>query len=154
MRLDTCLLADAADATPDGKLFIHGGGISRITPPVLPWVHPTIAVVLRFEMDDEDPGRAHVLTIDLRTASDESVLPDPPSLTLNLGRPTTVAGEPAYAQAAIQLAGLKFETAGLYHFSVVLDGEEIASPRLAVIAPGELRRSPNRAARRSSSRPK
>lgn len=51
MILESLLLADNA-AAAGGKLYVHGGGITRITPPTLPWVQPLLTVVLRLLADD------------------------------------------------------------------------------------------------------
>jgi hypothetical protein len=71
MELETILLADAA-STAEGKLYVHGGGLTRLTPPMLPWLHPQITVVLIFRTDEADLGQTRRLQLTL-TAPDESL---------------------------------------------------------------------------------
>src|SRR5262245_50313329 len=98
MRLDTCLLADAATTTPDGKVFIHGGGITRLTPPTLPWTHPMLALVLRFELEEDDPGTSHQISLGLNSPAGEEMLTPAPELDVHPTPTKAVEGEESYLQ--------------------------------------------------------
>jgi hypothetical protein len=45
MRLNFAFLAQAAELVPDGRFFVLGGGIDRITIPSFPGVIPSLALV-------------------------------------------------------------------------------------------------------------
>lgn len=154
MRLDTCLLADAATATPDGKLFIHGGGISRITPPVLPWTHPLLAVVLRFELEAGDADRTHELALALVSPKGDQMLSPVPTLEVPPQRTRAVEGEESYLQAALQFATIPFASEGIYTLEVRVDGANVRSVPLAVVAPQtpQAPSASNRAERRAAKR--
>jgi hypothetical protein len=149
MRLDTCLLADAATTTPDGKVFIHGGGITRLTPPALPWTHPMLALVLRFQLDDGDPGTSHKITLGLTSPAGEEMLRPAPELDVRTTPTRAVPGEESYLQTTLQFGGIPIATAGIYRLGVQLDGEPLRELPIAVIAPGPaLSRAERRAAKR------
>lgn len=151
MRLDTCLLADAATGTPDGKLFIHGGGISRLTPPTLPWTHPMLALVLRFELASDDADRTHEIEVALVSPQGDQMLSPSPKIEVPRQHLNAVEGEELYLQAALQLGGITFASEGIYSMDVRLDGKKVRSLRLAVVAreAPQLPHAPNRAERRA-----
>lgn len=135
MRLDFMLLADAATASPDGKLFIHGGGVSRIMAPMLPWTQPQIVLVARFEMDqDDDYETPHELQVSA-TDPDGAVLVPPSRLGVPpQPRPESIEGEERYMNMALGLASLMFGREGVYRFELRLDGELVRSLPLVVVA--------------------
>ena len=63
MILRSLLLADAVDVGSSGKVFIHGGAISRIFAGMIPWTHPSIAVFARLQAESEEVGDDHRLSI-------------------------------------------------------------------------------------------
>jgi hypothetical protein len=135
MRLDTCLLADAATTTPDGKMFIHGGGITRLTPPTLPWTHPTLTLVLRFELEAEDVGVAHEILLGLESPAGEAMLTPAPTIKVPGAAARAIPGEESYLQTVFQIAGIPIATDGIYRLSVALDGEPLRVLPIAVISP-------------------
>jgi hypothetical protein len=139
MRLDACLLADAATATPDGKLFIHGGGITRLTPLVLPWTHPLLGVVVRFEVEPGDNEQAHEISLRLVSPDGEQMPLPLPTITVTPERPAhAIEGEEHYVQLALGLAGITFQGDGIHVLELALNGDTIRGLRLAVIAPAQV----------------
>lgn len=136
MRLDFMLLADAATATPDGKLFIHGGGVSRLNPPSLPWTQPQLGLVARFVMDLDDYGRPHEIQLSAAAPSGTLLIPPAQLPVEPAPRPDTTAGdeEEVYMNMALGLASLTFGEEGVYRFDLRLDGELVRSLPLAVVA--------------------
>lgn len=59
MTLDFFMLADGASVA-EGKLYIHGGAITRVNPASLPSGPTLIAVVARLLIDEEDRGNPPV----------------------------------------------------------------------------------------------
>jgi hypothetical protein len=74
LRLETFLLADHAVATSDGKLYIHGGGITRINAPIIPVALPFLSIVLRFRVMLADVGE-HTLLIGFQNPQKAQLLP-------------------------------------------------------------------------------
>ena len=122
MRLGMLMLADNA-AAAEGKLYIHGGGISRITPPRLPWAHPMLTLMLRLDADDvDDLDAAHQIVVAI-VDPDGAFIVGPGDLTVE--RPTPqllLEGEPLVAYLAVTVAPVTFERAGLHEVQVDVDG--------------------------------
>jgi hypothetical protein len=162
MRLDALLLADAVSAPPDGKFYVHGGGVTRITVPHLPFDVPQLAVLVRLEIDEHEIGQAHEFGFDLRDPSGALVgpapaprfpaeLPPPPS-----GADAPIEGEPRFVVLVLNIGGIRVAHPGLYTFSFQVDRETIGSLRFVVVyKPAAANRAdvqPNRAQRRQQPR--
>jgi hypothetical protein len=133
MELDTFLLADAATVTPDGKMFVHGGGLTRIAVPALPWTQPQLALVMRFRMEESDWDAAHQLQVSLAAPDGTAVIP-PGSIEVPVGnQPETLENEESFLQIALSIASVPFLNQGIYTFRLALDGEPRGSLSLAVI---------------------
>lgn len=130
MRLDAFLVADAATAI-EGKLYVHGGGITRVTPPMLPWTHPQLALVLRFTIGSADVG-SHKLTIRLVRPDGELVF-DATS-NMPVAEPDTIdQAEETYANVVLTVGLIQFEAEGVYRFELDLDGDQVGSLGLPLV---------------------
>jgi hypothetical protein len=134
MELDTFMLADAATGTPDGKLFIHGGGITRITPPIIPWTQPQLAIVARLRMGPEDWDQEHELQLSLLDPDGALIMPPAPVTVEAPQRPDAAEGEEHYVQLAIGLASPTFAREGLYKVELRLGEKLLRSLPLRVVA--------------------
>lgn len=134
MELDTLLVADAAAATPDGKLFIHGGGITRISAPMIPWTQPQLAVVARLRMNEEDWGRVHELQITVVDPNGAFIMPPAPISVPAPPRPPAPEGEEQYVQLALGLASPTFASEGIYRLELRLGEHVLRSLPLSVVA--------------------
>jgi hypothetical protein len=74
LRFDAFLLANAA-VSERGKLYIHGGGITQILAPVLPWTHPQIALVVRIAISHDELSVPMEITIKITDPKGETTLP-------------------------------------------------------------------------------
>jgi hypothetical protein len=166
MRLDTFLLAEAASASvQDGKLYVHGGGLTRVTAPTLPFVLPQLAVAARFLVeDDEELSQSHQFRISLNDPDGSAVIPPIP-VQMEPGEPVQLPdGEERFVQFAMTFGGVVFARAGIYSFSLVLDDivqREMTLPVVALTAEelGAIMQprpapppAPNRAQRRAKKR--
>jgi hypothetical protein len=134
MRIDTFLLADAASGA-GGKLFIHGGGISRVNAPAFPFVLPQLALAARFVLDEADYGQSHRFEALVRDPTNTQIfamkpvefeIPPPPS--------SHFEGEEHALQFALNMSPLTFEDAGIYRFELRVNGELVrAMPLPAVL---------------------
>jgi hypothetical protein len=134
MELDTFMLADAATGTPDGKLFIHGGGITRITPPIIPWTHPQLAIVARLRMAAEDWDQVHELQLSLLDPGGALITPSAPITIPAPPRPPHAEGEEQYVQLALGIASPTFAVEGLYRVELRRGDDVLRSFPLPVLA--------------------
>jgi hypothetical protein len=165
MRLDALLLADAVSAPPDGKFYLHGGGITHLNVPVLPFTIPQIGVFIRLEVDEDELGDPHTFKLAM-TDPDGAFLVQPQEFAAGPIEAAPLApGEERYIAIALNLGGITFGRAGLHHFDFHIDRELARSVPLPVVpltaeqleamqtpqpAPPPI--PPNRAARRQASR--
>jgi hypothetical protein len=133
MRLDSFLLADGASAH-DGKLYLLGGGVTRINPPQLPWIHPQLALVLRLRFDHlDDVAADHTVGVSLWYPDGSSLLA-PPTFPLQREQPTTVSSdEEIYLHFVLNLGGLPLVQEGTYRIEIALDDEVVREMALPVV---------------------
>jgi len=139
-------LADSV-VSPDGKLYVQGGGWTVINTPMLPWRQPRLglAVLIKipYGLATNDP---HKLEVRLEDA-DSTVLPlgdAPPGATADgkvrrvggeftVGRPPgLLQGDEQLVAVAMNVDGLLFEKAGVYRFVIGVDGVDVKSLRFRV----------------------
>lgn len=131
MRLDFFVLADGASA-PDGKVYIHGGAITRVFPTGFP-ATTVMAAVTRLLFDaDEIGGEPRPFTIELaepeqdswQTIGDVGLVPEEPAGGAREGEDLAI----------IVVAGLviSFSRPGSYRFRVMLGSDELAVRRVYV----------------------
>lgn len=128
------LVADAA-ASFNGKLYIHGGGISRITAPLIPWHQPSLAVVARFLLDEDELGEPQRLGIRLVDPDDALVVPPAHGEATVDPSDQTVVGEEYYLQLAITLGPVLFTREGVFRFELLIDDEVVWTLPIPVVAP-------------------
>jgi hypothetical protein len=135
MRLDFFLLAEAAFGA-EGKLYIHGGGLTTITPPRVPWTHPQLAVVIGFVLDEADRERGHELNVRLIDPAGDMVLPDLEASVAETELTQHVdEDQRTVMHVSLTVAGIPMRLAGVYTFEMLLDGERIATRPLRLVAP-------------------
>ncbi len=135
MRLDLFMLADGASAA-DGKLYIHGGAITRVSPPTLPSPPIILTVVARFLVDVEELGEAAVPLTVTWTRPDGSVRLVG-SAEASRDRPEAVPQDEDLGAVMLMNTLITFDVAGRHEVSLRLgdDPDPIAVRGLLVIAP-------------------
>jgi hypothetical protein len=129
-------LAEAASAPPDGKLYIHGGGFTRIDAPAIPWALPQVAVVLRFDMRPEDFEAAYEIELLISDPTGESVVQN--RFPVPIQTPTKpLEGEEQYLQLILSFGPLVFLRVGIFTVEVKLNGASIRSASLPVVKAAE-----------------
>ncbi len=132
MELETLIVADAVSTPPDGKFYVHGGGISRLEVPMLPFPIP-LGVLLRFRIDEDDLNRSHRVALVLIGPAD---IPNVPGIEFDLAPPeeppTLAPGEEHFTQIGMQINAVAVR-AGLHHLQVDLDGERVRHVPIPVI---------------------
>jgi hypothetical protein len=130
MILRSFILADAVDVGPNGKVFIHGGAVSRIFAREFPWTHPTVAVFARLEGTRDEIGSEHSFAIRIQRDDGGEPVADVES-PFRLVEPSD-SELPPDVNFAMTFAGVRFIEAGMYHVTIEVDGEELG--RLPLLA--------------------
>ena len=114
------MLADAGYAGPDGKVFIHGGGWSRLFALTFPVTQPMVAVVLLLEVDYHEALVNHDVEV-LLTKDGEPTGPRA-VLRINVGHaPGTSPGAPAQVPIVLNFPMLSFDGPGRFDWDVIID---------------------------------
>lgn len=169
MRVDVFLLSDAATVA-EGKLYVHGGGISRINAISLP-MPVQLTLTVRVVLDAEEVPEVHRFSFSVTDPDGSHMLP-PAVLETSGDEPVEgrVEGEEIALQFTLGM-GLSFPRAGIYRFGLTVDEEHLRETRVAVVplsaeeversvqagrrtAPGDTTVLPNRAERRKQQKPK
>jgi len=154
MRLDAFILAEAATAAPDGKLYVHGGGLTRVVCPVFPFVLPQLALVARLLVDESDLEARHVFETTLVDPEGAAVVPGAPLVAEQGDVLALPDGEERFMQFAITFGGVLFARPGVHTLSFKVDEEELRRMTLPVVelASQIVEAQPNRAERRRRER--
>lgn len=127
MKIDTLLLADAATAS-EGKIYVHGGGLTNITPPFFPWTHPQLAIVFRVVVEPGDEAEDHEMVIEILDPEGAAVVPE---LKVPMPRdsipPREEEDEVIYLMGALTLAGLPLQTVGMHHVRLTVDDSDVTA---------------------------
>ena len=134
MRLDFFMVAEAATAV-DGQFYIHGGSLTNVAPPELPWVHPQLALVLRVEVDPPDEGLDHIIEIRLRDPTGREPVPALRAPVPAKDIPERLPERSIFVIAALTVAHVPFQRSGGYEFVVDIDGVEAGRERIHVHDP-------------------
>lgn len=134
MRLNALLVADAVSAPPDGKFYIHGGGLTRLTVPQMPFVVPRLALFIRLEVDADEVGTSHEFCVEFRDPQGgprgalspfTAIIPPPV--------PELVEGEERFVVITLNIAGIPIEQAGLHSLVFLIDGEVVSQTQFPVL---------------------
>ena len=137
MELTACLLADAAQQTPDGKVHILGGHWERIYTTSFPTTHPSLAVVLIFRVEYTEALDRHELRVELFK---DGQAQGPSAMGyLQLGHPATIAlGASQSVAAALTFPLVTFQSPGRYEWIIRIDGEVQGSLPLELMEASQL----------------
>ena len=130
--------------TPNGLLYVSGGGVDRITVPKsapAPWpINVAIAVQVKVPWDETN--KDHVLTIRLQDIDSQDVLlptgpdtfgPFKAEMNFKVGRPVELeTGEWQVINFGFNMPMLPMPKLGSYLFSCEIDGEELERARFKV----------------------
>lgn len=130
MQTTTALLADAATVA-QGKLFVHGGGITHLGAKKFPVRHPTITLVLVFRVEWTETSEEHPLEILLEDEDGKRRFGGKGKLTV--GRPANLpAGSAQFVPYTQTFTGLVFDKPGRFVFRVRTGDTELAELPLNV----------------------
>ena len=125
-EIEYAFLADSAQVQPGQKFHVLGGGVSRISGPALPFVHPHLSLVVGLRVVPNERNQEHDLSFAL-------VGPDGSEVANAAGK--VVAGGPPQQEdviltIAIDLWNLQLRLPGEHTLRISIDGRE--RKRLAV----------------------
>ena len=127
MEVTLALLAEAANATADGKLNIHAA-FSTLAVPQFPASIPQMVLVLRFEIEDGDWGQDRWIGVTIFDENDEVQASSDAQLTL----PSEAPGQPIAFFQMFQFVGLTFAAPGDYEAVIEIDEEAKESVLLSL----------------------
>jgi len=128
------MLADVALGHPDGKVYILGGGVEILKPPALPFVVPNISFVAKIEFTPAETGRPRVIEV-VPLDSDARQLGPPARVDITPQQNPEYPGLPVSVQIVLNIRDLPIERPQSLAFAVLVDGHEVASVPLHIIAP-------------------
>jgi hypothetical protein len=132
MRLDCLLVADAAAAL-EGKLYIHGGGITRVTPPMFPWAQPMAFCIRLLPDEDDDLGVARKLALRMTDPGGNSMLAGGEFTMPPIDETVWLAGEERSVEISVTVSNVVFPEPGLFELELLIDGVRLKHLTLPVI---------------------
>ena len=131
MELSFTLFATAAEFTPDGKLYLLGGGIEILHAPALP-VGTSLACVVRLLVSPEECGRKHTFEAEFLSPSGQPIAPSQ-QIPFQPNPHPRYPDRKAYMAFAINLPGLLLLEAGEYTVRLAVDGVKIGEALFEVV---------------------
>ena len=128
MNIQVAVLCDAATDDNNGKLNLLGA-FDTIYAQQLPVVHPQCSIALRITFPGGDEGK-HVLRVNFVDADGGSIMPDLPSIPVEVNMPGDIHF--CTRNFIVNIQQLKFEKPGLYSIDISLDDQPQASIPLMV----------------------
>ena len=132
--------------TPNGLLYMQGGGIDRVTVPLnipSPWLI-NIGLAVSISVGWDETNIEHKLAIFLKDIDGQDVLlptgpdtfgPFKAEMTFNLGRPNGLdSGEPQLLNVGFNIPNLPIIRLDSYVFTCEIDGVELNRVRFKVVA--------------------
>lgn len=135
MKADFALIAEAASAPPDGKLYVIGGAVRRVASPSYPTVLPSLSLVVSLSVPPAECGVEHELRLSFLDPDGVQLMAPPPFKVKADPNPDSKR-LPAFINIVAMIGGLPVPKPGDYAFSLVWSGQEIASVGFrAVVGP-------------------
>lgn len=132
MELIYVIVADAAQANPNGKFSVLGGGVENINALTFPAVHPGLALVVRLSVQASEANQSHDFRVDIAGPKDFYVTAGgitgfrSVALHEEPDRPTTL-------NLVMNMPLLVFPEPGMYLFHLYVDTKEVGNFPLYVL---------------------
>jgi Family of unknown function (DUF6941) len=124
-EVDCLLLADAAQVA-NGKLFVLGGGWSRLAAPTVPLTRP-FDLAVRVVIPWTETNQKHMFELYLLDEDGRDVLEKPVKADVSVGRPVALKeGSDQSVPFVIRLPNVKLEHYGRFVFELRHHGEPLA----------------------------
>ena len=118
MKVGFAVLADCANISREGKLNILGI-FDSIQAQQFPVTHPQMQLVMRFEADRAEAGKAKKIEVQLMDEDGQKLFVLGGEFTLGTGRP----GEAIGSNHILMIHMMKFEHPGDYEFKILINDE-------------------------------
>jgi hypothetical protein len=134
MRLAYAFLADAAEFTPDGKLWVLGGDLDTIRVQEFPHTYPAMALVVKLLLHSDECGYEHQIQVRVDGPLGERVA----EAQIN----STVSARTDYPEEETGLAFVinyqqtSFPGPGTYSFTIIADDRAQGGIWLHLAGPG------------------
>ena len=128
-------LCDHATVPPDGKVYIHGGGVNQVFVPHIPGPVRTLWLVVRLFIPWHMLGEPHTVKIRALDLDRNPVGPTDPLLTtpFELGKPPGHRpGDESAINLCAELSSLSVQQPMTMRFHLIVDDETIGSLPLKV----------------------
>jgi hypothetical protein len=128
-------LCDHASVPPDGKIYIHGGGVHQLYIPQIPGPLRTLFLVVRLSIPWHMLGEPHTIKVRALDLDRKPVGPSDPLITtpFELGRPAGHRpGDESAINICAELNGLTIQQPMTLRFHLQVDDETIGSLPLKV----------------------
>jgi hypothetical protein len=129
-------LCDHATVPPDGKLYIHGGGVHQVFVPLLPGPLRSLFLVVRLSVPWHMLGEPHTVNVRALDLDRRPIGPTDPLIVtpFELGKPAGHRpGDESAINICAELTGLQIEEPMTLRFHLLVDGEAISSLPLKVM---------------------
>jgi len=129
-------LCDHATVPPDGKVYIHGGGIHQLYVPQIPGPLRALFLVVRLSIPWHMLGEPHTINIRALDLDRRPIGPNDPlmSTPFELGRPPGHRpGDESAINICAELSGVTIEQPMTLRFHLAVDDEPIGSLPLKVL---------------------
>jgi uncharacterized protein DUF6941 len=128
-------LCDHAVVPPDGKIYIHGGGVHQLYVPQLPGPLRTLFLVVRVSIPWHMLGEPHTIRIRALDLDRRPIGPDPLiSTPFELGKPPGHRpGDESAINLCAELSGLTIAQPMTLRFHLLVDDDAIGSLPLKVL---------------------
>jgi hypothetical protein len=126
MKLDWALLANAAEAPPNGLVYILGAGFDTLVRDSYPTPFGGV-VVLRILTTRLETERPHTVEIHCSDEDGKPVLPQPIIINIEARHvsPDYPHGWDIAASIVINLTTVPIADAGFYHFEILIDDQQV-----------------------------
>jgi len=131
MRLAFAFLADAAQTTADGKLWVFGGDIEDIVAAELPVTVAALALVVKLLLTEEESERAHQLRLQFVQPDGTQQLP-PFEFPFHARRRTQELGMPYGVSLVFNFQQLVFFSHGQYMLRMAVDGRHLGDVQFSL----------------------
>jgi hypothetical protein len=124
MRLGFAFIANSAEASPDGRFHVIGGGIDGFTLPSLPSMIPTLALIVSLHFSSDECEQDYVFR--LITSN-----PDGSDFGLNIAYPLAVRINPevpdfgSHQKLVITFTGVSLSKSGKHRFIFYVNDAEV-----------------------------
>ncbi len=129
-------LCDHASVPPDGKIYIHGGGVHQLFVPQIPGPLRTLFLMVRLSIPWHMLGEPHTVRIRALDLDRKPVGPADPLITtpFELGRPAGHRpGDESAINICAELNGLTIQQPMTLRFHLLVDDQTIGSLPLKVV---------------------